>query len=466
MTTSENQSPVPSDPQARNRLLCEAARAGDAREVKRLLAMGCDPKGHFDAAAADRFSPDTIPMPQAEQLDSLPDEIAVNVKERMAEFMRQTFAQLSGAPSDHEIPLFEAVVSGSMDCIAALLNAGADPKARDNLGRCALSFAKTPEIAASLVRAGVPLEIEDREAISGSRPRSPLEEAVSCGEEGLVVARALIAAGANVNAKQDHGYTLFMSAVGSSRDPQMLRLLIASGADPHAISDYGYNAWHAAIDVDFEANAEESVRDTFGYLRELGFNIEQRNNSGQTPLARAISDGTGLEVRVLCEMGADPSAVCTLRSCGGDECTSRELPLIFHVVDGHGVHSDVKLQTLLEAGADSHALENGQWTPLCYVVTALAADSDDPDATYQRFFREIESFRVVSPGPGRTRGAFLASIDAAVRECVVKFAETLHPPTGSQFADEWRAEKVNMATLLIADACWKRYVRRDAEKSS
>jgi ankyrin repeat protein len=461
MTTSSSQDAFSSDPHDRNVLLCQAAAAGNVEEVRRLLALGCNASGHFDAArAAERYAPIRRLVPPPNPIADVPADIQAKVNERMAEYERETFQQLSGAPSSREIPLFAAVEAGCLDCISALLAAGANPAVRDNLGVNALSRARTPEIAKTLVRAGTPLELTEAEAASSSRCTSPLDDAISSGCEGLEVARAVIAAGANVNATLDHGYTLFMSAVGSSRHPEMLRLLIASGANPHAVSEYGYNAWHAAIDVNFEANAEESVRDTFGYLKELGVNIEQRNKGGQTPLARAISEGTGLEVRVLCEMGADPNAVCTLRTCGGDECTSRELPLIFHVVEGHGVQSDVKLEAILDAGADSHALVDNRWTPLCYVVSALAASSDDSDATYERFYEEVKGFRVTSPGPGFTRADFVTSVMPSCRAFVETFAATLNPPSGSEYAGAWRAEEVNMATLLLADACWKRYSGR------
>lgn len=112
-------------------------------------------------------------------------------------------------------------------------------------------------------------------------------------------------------------------------------------------------------------------------------------------------------------MGADPNAVCTLRTCGGDECTSCELPRIVHIVEGRGMHSDVALEALLDAGADSRALVDSRRTPLRYLNSALAA--------------------------------------------------TLNAPAGSEYAEERRAEEVRMATLLLAEACWKRDMRPSDE---
>ncbi len=134
---------------------------------------------------------------------------------------------------------------------------------------------------------------------------TPLTAAASDGLEAIDRARWLIEAGANVNASHDRGYTVLMTAAsGMERDVEMLRLLVESGADPHAVSELGYNAFHAAIDVNGEANEESSVRSVLGYLNELGVSLVQRNHRGWTPLDRAHYEGTELEETVLRELMA------------------------------------------------------------------------------------------------------------------------------------------------------------------
>jgi len=101
-----------------------------------------------------------------------------------------------------------------------------------------------------------------------------------------------------------------MTAVGClERDRRVLETLIEAGADPHAVSELGWNAFHAAVDADGEAGEEESVRSILGYLHELGININHKNNSGVSPLGIAIEMGIPIEVRTLCELGADVNAI-------------------------------------------------------------------------------------------------------------------------------------------------------------
>jgi ankyrin repeat protein len=149
-----------------------------------------------------------------------------------------------------------------------------------------------------LVDAGLDLEARD------CLDCSPLISAIHEGSlEGV---QALISVGANVNATHNRGFTVFMSAVGSSaRRLDVMNALLKAGASPTALSNLGWNAFHTAIDVNgAEANSEQSIRETFGLLRDLGVDIDRKDHSGTTPLGRAAFAGSELEVRVLRELGA------------------------------------------------------------------------------------------------------------------------------------------------------------------
>ena len=79
-----------------------------------------------------------------------------------------------------------------------------------------------------------------------------------------------------------------MSAVGASeRNLEVINTLLQAGTDPHAVTELGWNAFHAAVDVNGEANSEESVRSTLGRLKEIGVDINHKNAQGLTPLERA-----------------------------------------------------------------------------------------------------------------------------------------------------------------------------------
>lgn len=452
-------SPLPKNPERSNRLLCDTAATGDAERLRVLLSHGLNPKGHWDPDAAresHRRTMEHMAQYRASQPDifaSMPEEVRASLAESIKEADAEIFEQECSAPSSYEIPLFRAAESGSAECVRLLLSAGADPNARDSSKRTAMYYAGSTEVVRALMHAGLPLE--DADEYGGS----PLDRAVSDGGADLPSIRALIEAGANVNATHDRGYTVFMSAVGSSRHPAVLRLLIASGADPHAVTELGYNAFHAAIDVNGEANAEESVRDTLGYLKELGVNIEHRSKNNQTPLARAIQEGTGIEVKVLCELGANPNAVCPKHECGGEACTRVDLPLLFHAAAGIGVDNAVKTEALLRAGADPLVKDAEGFTPLMHVVASLCRDAADYDQRYQAFFKGLQGLLLEGKPMPRSRDEFVAEATPFLRAYVERFAADVPFSQESEYEERWRKEKVSCIVSLCAYERWARHQR-------
>jgi ankyrin repeat protein len=450
--------PRPVDPEDANRLLCDTAATGDPERVGVLLECGLKASGHWDPVAARDSHRRTMEYiakrceDAPDMFADLPEELRTSMVESTKRSNEEMIERQSSAPSSYEIPLFRAAESGSAECVRLILDAGADAKARDSSKRTAMYYAGSVEVVRALLHAGLSLEDVDEYGWS------PLVDAISDGEAALHRVRALIEAGANVNATHDRGYTVFMSAVGSGRYPALLRLLIASGADPHAVTELGYNAFHAAIDVNFEANAEESVRDTLGYLRELGVNIEHRNASDQTPLARAIQEGNGIEVRVLCELGADPNAVCPKHECGGESCTRVDLPLIFHAADGTGVHADIKTEALLRAGANPRAEDSGGFTPLMHVVASLCRDASDYVESYQAFFRGLTQLRLGGKPIPSSRDQFVAEATPIIREYVEQFAAAIPVSAASMYAAKRRQEKVSCIVSLCTYEGWARRV--------
>ncbi|RPI82103.1 MAG: hypothetical protein EHM42_09860, partial [Planctomycetaceae bacterium] len=271
----------------------------------------------------------------------LPDDLREELRVTQEELDRQRARQIASAPYAFEIPLFRAAESGSADCVRLLIEFGADVTVRDNARQTALFHAGSAEVARLLVEGG--LSTEDRDEFDWT----PL--AANVGDPARL--RALIAAGANVNAVHDRGFTVLMSAAAEmGRSVEALRVLVEAGADPHAVTDLGWNAFHAALDVNGEANDEQSVRSVLGYLRQLGVDIELRNRAGQTPLARALLEGTALEVRTLCELGADVNATGPTSACSAQGCEVAESPLVFAAISGD-LGASQKLEALLDAGA-------------------------------------------------------------------------------------------------------------------
>ncbi len=450
-------SPLPADPEDSNWLLCDTAAAGDADRLRVLLRHGMRAGGHWDAAKArenqraamERMAKYRVSRP--DPFASMPDEFRASRAESRKKEDEEAFERECSAPSRFEIPLFRAAESGSAECVAMLIATGADPLARDNDKHTAMYCAGSTPVVRVLRAAGVPLEDADEYGWS------PLVAALIFGGYALARIRALIEAGADVNATHDHGHTVFMSAVGTGRHPEVLRLLIAAGADPHAICEFGYNAFHTAININGEGNAEESVRGTLGYLKQLGVDMERRNEGGCTPLAWAILRGNGTEVRVLCELGANPNAVCPKHKCGSGACTSADLPLLFHAADGIVWDEHVKTEALLRAGADPLVKDAEGCTPLVRVVAALCSDAPDYAGSFNAFFKGLWGLRFDGKPLAKTREEFIAEATPLLRAYVERFASDIPISKTSEYAERWRTERLSCIVSLCAYEGWVRH---------
>lgn len=328
------------------RLVANVADIGDPERLALLLRLG--------APATPDWSPSTGQESLSKVLKAVPHE--------QHEFVRQHFEDhIVSAPWPNELPLFQAAASGSVECVRLLLEAGATLHQRDNANETALWHASGEPMVKFLVARG--LSLEDRNRFGWT----PLMSNVHSPER----VSALIAAGADINATNDRGYTVFMHAAGSSeRNANVLRILAAAGAKPLAVSALGFNAFHAAIDVNGEANEEQSVRSTMTTLKELGVDMNHRNSAGYSPLARAIVDGTAIEVRVLCELGADVNATCPESKCRPDGCSSAESPVLFAAIAA-AVDPDSKLEAILNARALLEIRDADGRTPLAFAKAML-----------------------------------------------------------------------------------------------
>ena len=69
---------------------------------------------------------------------------------------------------------------------------------------------------------------------------TPLIWAVSVsGNNNLEVLNTLINAGADVNAREEHGWTILMCAAGNNNKPEVFNVLIKAGADIFIKDKYG-----------------------------------------------------------------------------------------------------------------------------------------------------------------------------------------------------------------------------------
>lgn len=139
-----------------------------------------------------------------------------------------------------ELSIFEAAAVGDLDRVQELLDADpslASAYAPDGFFPLGLAaFFRHADVVDHLVAKGA-----DVRAVAKNPMRvTALHSAVADGGDRRI-AKALIAAGADVNAKQRHGWTPLHGAAHSG-DHEIVQLLLERGADPSATHDEGKTA--------------------------------------------------------------------------------------------------------------------------------------------------------------------------------------------------------------------------------
>ena len=174
--------------QLRNKQLFEAAESGDISEVKNLLAREAD----------------------------------VNVK-----------GEFGGTA------LHWAADHGFAEIVQLLLDSGADIKATDNTGRTALHWAVTTEIVQLLLKAGAKTDVIDSLGDTPLHCAAYFHCAAYYGSADNV--QALVIAGADVNARNNIGYTALDWAARKGKT-EVVKALVIAGADVNATDNDGWTA--------------------------------------------------------------------------------------------------------------------------------------------------------------------------------------------------------------------------------
>ena len=113
---------------------------------------------------------------------------------------------------------------------------------------------------------------------------------------------AVLAAGADLNARGERGNTPLHEAARHNPEPSVVAALIKAGADPNVRNEHGDTPLHSAA----WRNPEPSV---VGALIKAGADVDARAEDGKTPLhAAAENNPEPSVVAALIEAGADPSA--------------------------------------------------------------------------------------------------------------------------------------------------------------
>lgn len=185
----------------------------------------------------------------------------------------------------------------SSKIISAIIEAGADVNARSLCGTTPLIAAalgnENPEIIAILIKSGADLNAksglffeksdQDPKVTKFLMNRATALMLAAWKNKNPEVIATLIKAGADVNARDEIGWTALMLAAISNENPGIITVLVEAGADINARDKNGLTAlmWAAAqtekseiIDVMLEAGADAKLKDKNG---KTAFDHAQKN---------------------------------------------------------------------------------------------------------------------------------------------------------------------------------------------
>ncbi|MCU1260373.1 MAG: Ankyrin, partial [Bryobacterales bacterium] len=238
------------------------------------------------------------------------------------------------------VPLMYAAAYGSLDAMKLLLDAGADPNARNAFDETALMWcAGDPEKVRLLLAHGADVKARSKQGrtplylaaakdgnseivklllekdadatVRDATQSTPLAAAALAND--LDTARILLASGADGNAKDAVSWTPLMNAAANGNS-DMIRMLLKRGADVNAVSAKEINppVKHGAIQLGLDTPlilaASGSSMEAVRLLLVTGAKVDAQDVRGLTPLALAIATDhpDPQVVRLLLEYGASP----------------------------------------------------------------------------------------------------------------------------------------------------------------
>jgi ankyrin repeat protein len=227
--------------------------------------------------------------------------------------------------------LHSAARFGETEEVRKCLEGGTNPNAEDDNGRTALHYVSTTEAARVLLAGGANIEASDKQGWT------PLCNATYFERD--VVVEFLLAAGASATTGTSNGRT----GLHLAHSADVARALIRAGAQIDASDKRGIVPLHVAIDRGREGVVEALIS--------AGAKLDASTSDGSTPLHLVRGDS---DAKLLVEAGA-PVNRADLKG---------QTPLHVAVVKGKSWVSEV----LLAAGASLEVKDKRGWTPMAYAL--------------------------------------------------------------------------------------------------
>jgi ankyrin repeat protein len=247
--------------------------------------------------------------------------------------------------------------------------------------------------------------------------------AIEAGKAETV--RSLLAQGAEIDAKDDQGYTLLQHAVMSEQD-EAVSILLKAGADPEIKSDAtGNTALHWAV-----------MGDNLDILRTLlsrGANLEAKNSAGLTPLLFAAANNKTSQAALLLSKGANLEA----------QDSNGNTPLLKAAT--RGALEIVKL--LLDRGADAAAINTSK-------QSARDLATQNGRAEVSSFFGERDAAQTAQQKLNNKLAAAIAENNADKLKLLLDAGANIEANMSSDFnVDGYYSSTVkNITPLLLAVA--------------
>jgi ankyrin repeat protein len=214
--------------------------------------------------------------------------------------------------------LQRAVLAGDCGRVRALIRLGADVNVATERNRqraplrMALNLREgSEEIVADLIRAGADVN-DSHEGISLLAHAATLVLPKLC--------RQLLAAGAQVEARDRTGKTPLIHSSMASNSRCAVEVLLQGGAKAGAVDDQGRTPLHYAVQVEYNGS-------TVKQLLDRGASTVAVDNEGNTPLHLAIGKGKYREDAPVVELLLQHKADVTLRNKAGETPLERAVRL-------------------------------------------------------------------------------------------------------------------------------------------